>query len=134
MSVSNQVHKAVRPFKDKGLDHFVNTFQRIQTIPMSWDKKQQTFVTIRDHKKLARWYFAMEIVAFGICCCFYICLKELLMTQTTIPYWLTGMYTVIGAIGTGVFCGNVLIWIFTQDIVSCWNEFKELRDKVQTGS
>lgn len=117
----------------KALDIFADIFQRIQPHPMSWSKKQQTFVQIKDHKKLSNWYFAMGILVFSICCCVYICLKELFLKQTTIPYWLSGVYFAAAIFGTLLFAFNFIAWIYSSEIVSSWNDYKNLGDRIKSG-
>lgn len=126
-------HKLFQQSEYAGFDHYADTFQRIQSHPLTWNKKQHIFIETKDHKKLSKWYFSMALSAFTICCCFYVCLKELFLKGITIPYWLSGLQFVFATFGTVIFSCNVLGFMFTTEIISTWYDFKKLGDKVKRG-
>lgn len=78
------------PLVIQAYDLYSEIYERIQTVPIRWDKKRSRFEVVSNHTKLFPWYLSMFGLFLTGIGCFYIFAERVLSNQSQVV-WVTAI-------------------------------------------
>lgn len=80
------------PLVISALNKYSDIYDKIQLIPIRWNKKSRRFLIVSSHKQLISWYCCMTVELLTGIICFYIFGQRIFSKQYHIP-WFTAFIT-----------------------------------------
>lgn len=88
------------PLLQESLDLYSSLYERLLTIPISWDKRRRRFVYNLNHKRLIFWYLGLILMLLGTISCFYVFARRILSKTYLVPWFIALLDGFIGFMGS----------------------------------
>lgn len=118
----------------RALDAYASLYQKMGTIPVSWDIQKKKFVYKVNHKELLFWYFTMSVVLFGTLCCCFICLREIFVKVTNVSAYVLVIQMFFGLLGVAGCGSNLLVLIYGKIGTTAWDNICFIENIVTKGN